>query len=68
MAKVMIEIPSEFNNDLVDRFSEFFGRVCADMTGDDGSVKLCGNYEFETAKMLATAFKNCVVMPMENDE
>jgi hypothetical protein len=51
---IQLEIPSAFENDYTkDRFDEFFQRVIADIdyTG------ACGNYEVETAQMMADAFK-----------
>ncbi len=51
---IQLEIPKEFEKDYQkDRFDEFFRRVFADIdfTG------MCGNYEAETALMMADAFK-----------
>ncbi len=51
---IQLEIPKEFEKDYQkDRFDEFFRRVFADIdfTG------MCGNYEAETALMMADAFR-----------
>lgn len=49
--KILIDIPKEFEVDYnTDRFAEFFHRCLADM------CTCCGNYEFETAKMMEKAF------------
>ncbi len=51
---IQLEIPSEFENDYKkDRFNEFFIRFFADID----SSGMCGNYEVETALMMADAFK-----------
>lgn len=52
---IQLEIPSEFENDYKkDRFDEFFRRVFADI---DCPPVMVGNYEAETALMMADAFK-----------
>lgn len=60
--KIEIEIPEEFEADYnVNRFSDFFSRVKADIDYNG----ICGNYERETADVLAEAFKNSrVVQPV----
>lgn len=51
---IQLEIPSEFENDYnKDRFDEFFRRVFIDINYS----KMCGNYDDETALMMANAFK-----------
>lgn len=53
--RIEIEIPEEFEADYAkDKFSDFFGRVMADINYNG----LCGKYEQETAEILAEAFKN----------
>ena len=53
--RIEIEIPKEFGADYAkDKFSDFFGRVMADINYNG----LCGKYEQETAEILAEAFKN----------
>lgn len=57
--KIEIEIPEEFEADYnVNRFSDFFSRVRSDIDYNG----ICGNYERETADMLAEAFKNSKVV------
>lgn len=60
--RIVIEIPEEFEADYnVNRFSDFFSRVMADIDYNG----ICGNYERETADVLAEAFKNSrVVQPV----
>lgn len=60
--RIEIEIPEEFENDYtIDKFAEFLGRVKADIDYNG----MCGNYERETADVLAEAFKNSrVVQPV----
>lgn len=60
--RIEIEIPKEFGADYnVNRFSDFFSRVMADIDYNG----ICGNYERETADVLAEAFKNSrVVQPV----
>ena len=51
---IQLEIPSEFESDYDnDRFLDFFRRVLEDIDCSG----LCGNYETETAEMMAEAFK-----------
>jgi hypothetical protein len=53
--KIEIEIPEEFEKDYTaDKFADFLGRVRADIDYNG----MCGNYERETADVLAEAFKN----------
>lgn len=61
MKKVLIEIPDEFENDLKDKFDEFFGRVKADLSYST-HAKLCGNYEMETIDMFLKSFSSCKVL------
>ena len=57
--RIEIEIPEEFGADYnVNRFSDFFSRVMADIDYNG----MCGNYERETADVLAEAFKNSKVI------
>lgn len=60
--KIEIEIPEEFEKDYTaDKFADFLGRVRADIDYNG----MCGNYERETADVLAEAFKNSrVVQPV----
>ena len=52
---IQLEIPSEFESNYDnDRFLDFFRRVLEDIDCNG----LCGNYEVETAEMMADAFKN----------
>lgn len=47
-------LPKEFAKDYVNnRFDDFFRRVYADIDNEG----MCGNYEGETAQMMARAFK-----------
>lgn len=51
---IQLEIPKEFAKDYVNnRFDDFFRRVYADIDNEG----MCGNYEGETAQMMARAFK-----------
>lgn len=51
---IQLEIPKEFEKGYQnDRFDEFFRRVFADID----CIGMCGNYEAETALMMADAFK-----------
>lgn len=51
---IQLEIPKEFAKDYVNnRFDDFFRRVYADIDNEE----MCGNYEGETAQMMARAFK-----------
>lgn len=57
--RIEIEIPEEFEVDYnADKFAEFLGRVKADIDYNG----MCGNYERETADVLAEAFKNSRVV------
>lgn len=60
--RIEIDIPEEFEKDYTtDKFAEFLGRVRADIDYNG----MCGNYERETADVLAEAFKNSkVVQPV----
>jgi hypothetical protein len=60
--RIEIEFPEEFEKDYTaDKFAEFLGRVRADIDYNG----ICGNYERETADVLAEAFKNSrVVQPV----
>ena len=61
MKRVLIEIPDEFENDLEDKFNDFFGRVKADL-GDCSEALLCGNYEMETIDMFLKSFDSSKVL------
>ncbi len=51
---IQLEIPKEFENDYQnDRFDDFFRRVFVTIN----RAEMCGNYECETAMMMANAFK-----------
>lgn len=57
--RIEIEIPKEFEKDYTaDKFADFLGRVKADIDYNG----MCGNYERETADVLAEAFKNSRVV------
>ena len=55
--KVTLQIPCAFENDLRNRFQDFFDRVIADIDYNG----CCGNYEKETAEMLQRAFEKGMV-------
>lgn len=68
MKKVLIEIPDEFENDLKDKFNDFFGRVKADLK-DSSETLLCGNYEMETIDMFLKSFDSVkVISEMTNGD
>ena len=57
---VLLNIPNqEFDNDVKDKFQDYFNRVKADIS--DGT--LCGNYELETTDMFLASFKRLQVLP-----
>lgn len=57
--KIEIEIPEEFEKDYTaDKFADFLGRVRVDIDYNG----MCGNYERETADVLAEALKNSRVI------
>lgn len=58
--KVILDIPNyEFNNDIADKFQDYFNRVKQDIA--DGTM--CGNYELETTEMFLASFKRLQVLP-----
>ncbi len=58
--KIIIEIPGkEFDQDIADKFQDYFKRVKADMA--DGIM--CGNYELETTDMFLASFKRMQILP-----
>lgn len=58
--KVLIDIPNyEFNNDVEDKFQDYFNRVKIDIANGT----LCGNYELETTEMFLASFKRMQVLP-----
>lgn len=58
--KVILEIPNyEFNNDIVDKFQDYFNRVKQDIANGT----LCGNYELETTEMFLASFNRMQVLP-----
>lgn len=63
--RIEIEIPEEFEKDYTaDKFADFLARVKADIDYNG----MCGNYERETADVLAKAFKNSrVVQPVAHE-
>lgn len=63
--KVLIDIPKEFENDLQDKFNEFFERVKCDIDSSLSSqeISMCGNYERETTEMFLSAFEKAIVIP-----
>lgn len=59
--RIEIEIPEEFEKDYTaDKFADFLARVNADIDYNG----MCGNYERETADVLAKAFKNSRVVQL----
>ena len=57
---VLLNIPNyEFDNDIKDKFQDYFNRVKQDIA--DGT--LCGNYELETTDMFLASFKRLQVLP-----
>lgn len=62
--KVIIDIPNyEFNNDVEDKFQDYFSRVRADLRDYPSHDKMCGNYERETTDMFLASFKRLQVLP-----
>lgn len=62
---IQLEIPKEFAKDYANnRFDDFFRRVYADIDNEG----MCGNYEGETAQMMARAFKESRCPPLENGQ
>ena len=58
---IQLEIPKEFAKDYANnRFDDFFRRVYADIDNEG----MCGNYEGETAQMMARAFKESRCLDM----
>lgn len=58
--KVILEIPNyEFNNDIADKFQDYFNRVKQDIANGT----LCGNYELETTEMFLASFNKMQVLP-----
>lgn len=58
--QIVIDIPNyEFDNDIADKFQDYFSRVKADISNGD----VCGNYELETTDMFLSAFKRLKVLP-----
>ena len=56
---IQLEIPKEFAKDYANnRFDDFFRRVYADIDNEG----MCGNYEGETAQMMARAFKEYFIL------
>lgn len=52
---IQLEIPKEFAKDYVNnRFDDFFRRVYADIDNEG----MCGNYEGETAQMMAPSSRS----------
>lgn len=64
MKKIMIEIPNEFENDLKDKFQDFFERIKVEIGHriNNKDMLLCGNYEFETAEMFLASFKRMQIL------
>lgn len=57
--KVLIDIPNyEFDNDVKDKFQDYFNRVKQDIA--DGTM--CGNYELEITDMFLASFKRLQVL------
>lgn len=53
--KLIIELPDKFEEHFdFDRFQDSFMRICGDIQTEGG---LSGNYEYELADELKTAFK-----------
>lgn len=58
--KVLLDIPDyEFNNDIADKFQDYFNRVKQDIANGT----MCGNYELETTDMFLASFKRIKVLP-----
>lgn len=58
--KVIIDIPNhEFDNDVKDKFQDYFRRVGIDICHGT----MCGNYERETTDMFLASFKRLQVIP-----
>ena len=58
--KVILEIPNyEFNNDIADKFQDYFNRIKQDIANGT----LCGNYELETTEMFLASFNRMQVLP-----
>jgi hypothetical protein len=56
--KVVLNIDEEiFDNEVKNKFNDFWNRVIVDLV-DDNFENLCGQLELETASMLQIAFKN----------
>lgn len=61
---IILDIPNyEFDNDIKDKFQDFFHRVYADIA-DPESI-MCGNYERETAEMFLASFKRAAYLPKD---
>ena len=61
---IILDIPNyEFDNDIKDKFQDFFHRVYADIA-DPESI-MCGNYERETAEMFLVSFKRAAYLPKD---
>lgn len=63
---IQLEIPKEFAKDYANnRFDDFFRRVYADIDNEG----MCGNYEGETAQMMARAenTSGCRIRNITND-
>jgi hypothetical protein len=62
--KIIIDIPNyEFDNDVKDKFQDYFSRVRADLRDYPSHDKLCGNYEMETTDMFLASFERLQVLP-----
>lgn len=62
--KIIIDIPNyEFDNDVKNKFQDYFSRVRADLRDYPSHDKLCGNYEMETTDMFLASFKRLQVLP-----
>lgn len=59
---IILDIPNyEFDNDIKDKFQDFFHRIYADIA-DPESI-MCGNYERETIEMFLASFKHAAYLP-----
>lgn len=58
--KIVLDIPDNFDDDVKDKFQEFFHRVYEDIANEHSIM--CGNYERETVKMFLDSFNNATYL------
>lgn len=62
--KILLDIPNyEFDNDVKDKFQDFFHRVYVDIANHENIM--CGNYERETAEMFLASFNHATYLPKD---